>query len=326
MSIKSNTIRMNTVELKRLGSNKVVIVFLMVVALFILGGIISPGFLEFGHIMNVLSLSSFLGIIALAQTIVILSGNEGLDLSVGAVASLASVMAAKIMQGQNGNLMQAVIIVLFTGFVIGSISGIGISFFKVPALVMTLAMGSVVGGFSLVYTNGQPTGRASKFVVALGSGRLGPFPHILIIWIVVLLFTLAAFRKLKWGKKLYGVGANDVTAQLSGVRTRMLRMFAYSLAGMISALAGIFLLGYTETPYLDIGSVYILPSVAAVVIGGVSLVGGSGNYLGVVAGSIVLTTLNSILVSLRMGEGGRQIVYGLVILVVLSAYSIRKKN
>jgi ribose transport system permease protein len=134
------------------------------------------------------------------------------------------------------------------------------------------------------------------------------------------------FRRLKWGKKLFGVGANDITAKLSGVRTRLVRMFAYTLSGIISALAGIFLLGYTEMPYLDIGSIYIMPSVAAVVIGGVSLSGGKGSYLGVIAGAIVLTTLNSILVSLRMGEGGRQIVYGLVILVVLSAYSIKKRN
>ena len=315
-----------TLELKGLLGNKVFIAFLMAVVLFFLWGIILPGVLKISHIMNVLSLSSFLGIIALGQTIVIISGSEGLDLSVGAVASLGSVMAAKVMQGDNANVLPAVLLVVATGFIIGTISGVGVSFFHVPALVMTLAMGSVVGGFSLVYTNGQPTGRGAELIVSLGSGRLGPFPNILIIWIVVSIIALFCFQRLKWGKKLFGVGANDITAKLSGVRTRLVRMFAYSLSGIISALAGIFLLGYTEMPYLDIGSIYIMPSVAAVVIGGVSLSGGKGSYLGVIAGAVVLTTLNSILVSLRMGQGGRQIVYGLVILVVLSAYTIKRRN
>lgn len=313
-------------RIKQFVANRVTISFGLVVLLFVIGGIISSGFFTVSHLMNILGLSSFLGIIALGQTIVILSGMEGLDLSVGAVVSLGAVMSAKIMETSNGNVVPAIAAVLLTGFIVGTINGIGVAYFRVPALIMTLAMSSVVAGFALVYTNGQPTGGAAPAIVSIGSGRLGAVSLMFVVWVVIVILAELALRKLRWGHKLYGTGANNLTAGLSGVRTRLLRMFAYSLSGVISALAGVFVLGYTQLPYLDIGSVYVLPSIAAVVIGGVSLAGGEGRYLGVVAGAIVLTTLNSILVTLRMGEGGRQIVYGVVILLVLYMYSLRRKR
>lgn len=316
----------NQLKTKQFISSKTTISFLLVIALFLFGGVVSSGFLELKHVMNILGLSSFLGIIALGQTIVILSGMEGLDLSVGAVASLASVMAAKIMVSSNENILIALLVVLVTGFIIGTINGIGVSYFKIPALVMTLAMSSVVAGFALVYTNGQPTGGASPALVSIGAGRVGPLSIMFIIWIAISVLGVFCLHKLRWGYKLYGTGSNNVTAKLSGVNTGLIQMFAYSLSGIISAIAGVFLLGYTQMPYLDIGSVYVMPSIAAVVIGGVTLAGGKGNYWGVFAGAIVLTTLNSILVTLRLGEGGRQVVYGIVILLVLSMYSIKKRN
>lgn len=313
----------NAQKLRQTLGNHVAVSFGLAVLLFVVGGTISSGLFSLSHLMNILGLASFLGIIALGQTIVILSGREGLDLSVGAVVSLAAVMSAKIMEASNANLFPALVAVLMAGFIVGTINGVGVAFFQVPALIMTLAMSSVVAGFSLVYTNGQPTGGAAPLVVSVGSGRLGFVSIMVIVWVAVTVIAEVVLRKLRWGHMLYATGANSVTASLSGVRTRRLRMFAYSLSGVISGLAGILVLGYTQLPYLDIGSVYVLPSIAAVVIGGVSLAGGQGRYVGVVAGAIVLTTLNSILVTLRLGQGGRQVVYGVVILLVLSVYRLR---
>lgn len=313
-------------RVKVLYSNKVFVASLIAILLFIFGQIISPGFSDFSHIMNILSLSTFLGIIALGQTLVILSGAEGIDLSVGSIISLSAVVASQIMNGSNNNILQAVAVVIIAGFLIGTVNGVGISYFKIPPLIMTLAMSSVVQGIALIYTAGQPKGKAAPYLVTLGTERSFEIPNILFIWIIIILAALFFLRKTSGGLMLYGVGENNLTAELSGIKTRLLRTIVYGISGSISALGGLFLLGYTATAYLDIGSAYIMPSVAAVVIGGVSLAGGNGSYLGTAIGAVVLTTLGSILVALKMGEAGRQIVYGLVLLLLLIIYARQKKN
>lgn len=311
---------------QRIVASKTAMAFIIAIALYFFGGILSPGFLRFEHLTNVLSLSAYVGIISLGQALVVLSGKEGIDLSGGAIISLSVCMAAQFMQGQNGNLAGAAAVVLVVGFILGCLSGIGVSFFEMPPLVMTLAMGSVVAGLTLIFTDGQPKGRAAPLLKTIGTGRIAELPNIVIVWAVIAVVAILLLSRTKWGRMLYSIGENDLTAQLSGARTKIIRTVVYGLSGAISAAAGLFLLGYTGTAYLDIGSKYVMPSVAAVVIGGVSLEGGKGKYTGVLAGAVILTTLGSILVSLKMGEGGRQIVYGLVLLVLLAAYARNNKN
>ncbi len=313
-------------RVKSFFANKTVTAFVIAIGLYLVGGIISPGFLQFSHLTNVLSLSAYLGIIALGQTIVIISGKEGIDLSVGSIISLTVCMAAQMMNGENGNIWFAAIVVIAVGFGLGCVSGMGVSFFGMPPLVMTLAMGSVIQGLTLIYTGGQPKGKSAELLQIIGTGRTADIPYILIVWVIIAAIAIVLLSKTKWARLLYGIGENDLTARLSGAGTKVIRMIAYGLSGAIAAIAGLFLLGYTGTAYLDIGSKYVMPSIAAVVIGGVSMEGGKGKYAGVIAGAIVLTTLNSILVSLNTGEGGRQIVYGLVLLVLLGMYAKRKKN
>lgn len=311
---------------KALYSNKVIVALLIAVGLFVFGQLIAPGFADFSNVMNILSLSAFLGIIALGQTLVILSGAEGIDLSVGAVISLSAVMASQMMNGQNGSFIPAVLAVLAAGFIIGLANGAGVSFLKIPPLIMTLAMSSVIQGAALIYTDGQPKGKGAPFLISLGSQRSMGIPNILFIWAAVIILTILVLRRTSWGFRLYAAGENDLTARLSGIKTRTVRTLAYGASGCISALGGLFILGYTATSYLDIGSAYIMPSIAAVVIGGVSLAGGNGSYMGTAVGAIVLTTLGSILVTLKMGEAGRQVVYGLVLLLLLIIYARQRKN
>ncbi len=313
-------------RLGRLKENKVLFAYLIAVALFFVGGVINPGFLHFQHIINILSLSSFLGIVVLAQTIVILCGGEGIDLSVGSFISLATVIASQMLGGENQNLFLTLFVVLGVGFLLGLVNGGGVAFFKIPPLVMTLAMGSVVQGIALIYTQGQPKGKACSLLTLLGTGRTLSIPNILLLWLVITLVALLVLERMRIGKILYGVGENEITAELCGIRTLWVRFFTYGFSGMIAAFAGICLLGYTGTSYLDLGSAYIMPSVAAAVIGGITLAGGNGSYIGAVAGAVILTTINSLMICLKAGEGGRKIVYGMVILVVLFLYSKREKN
>lgn len=298
----------------------------LLAGLFLLGQLLAPGFIATEQIMTILSLSSFLGILALGQTIVIVSGGEGIDLSIGALVSLSSVIAAQIIDKEAANLPMALLTVLVVGFLLGLMNGVGVTYFKIPPLVMTLAMSSVVQGIALVYTGGQPKGGASEFLKTLGTGRTGPFNNILFVWTLLAAVAIFLLQRTRMGKVLYGVGSNPVTATLSGANSSLVKMIAFAACGAVSALGGLLLLGYTGTAYLDIGSAYLMPTVAAVVIGGISLAGGKGGYTGVVIGTITLTTLSSLLLALRMGEGGRQVVYGLVLLLLLTAYSRKQTD
>jgi ribose transport system permease protein len=312
--------------LRSLASNKLVIAVAAVIVLFVFGEILSPGFLSFNHMMSVVRLSVFLGIVALGQTLVVMAGGEGIDLSVGSVLSLGVVIASSLLAGKDANIPAALAAALAAGFAIGVVNGVGISYVGIPPLIMTLAMASVVEGLSLIYTGGYPKGTAPNLLEVLGNGRILNVPNVILLWIVVIvLATLVLFRK-RWGAVLFGVGANSITAELSGIDVKRFRMFVYGICGAISGFAGFLVLGYTGTPYLNLGAPYLMSSIAAVAIGGISLAGGSGSYVGAAIGCILLTTLSSILVALQTTEAVRQIVYGSLLFVIVVAYTRRRKE
>jgi len=313
-------------RVRALAANQLAIAVLAIVALFVFGEIIAPGFLSFGHLMSVLRLSVFLGIVALGQALVVMAGGEGIDLSVGSVLSLGVCISSSLLLGKDANIPVALLAAAAAGFAIGLVNGIGVSYVGIPPLIMTLAMASVVEGLSLIYTGGYPRGSAPRILEVLGNGRTLQIPNILILWIVVIIgATLVLFRK-RWGAVLFGVGANSITAELSGINVKRFRMFVYGICGAIAGLAGFFVLGYVGTPYLNLGAPYLMTSIAAVAIGGISLAGGAGSYLGAAIGCVLLTTLSSILVALKTTESVRQIVYGSLVFIIVVAYTRRKRD
>jgi len=321
----TNTVAiLSKIYLKKIVLNRVFIAFVGIFLLFIFGEIIFPGFMSFTHIMSVLRMSVFLGIVALGQTIVVISGNEGIDLSVGSVLSLGVVISAYFLNGKNINIPAAIIIVTFIGFVIGTVSGAGISYIGIPPLIMTIAMGSVIEGLSLIVTKGFPTGNAPPLLETIGNDRIFNIPYLILLWIVIIIVASVILKRTGWGNILYGVGANSLTAELSGINVKRFRIYVYGVCSAISAFDGLLLLSYTGTPYLNLGAPYVMASIAAIAIGGISLAGGSGNYLGTATGCIFLTTLNSILVALQTSEAGRQIAYGVLLLFLIVAYTRRK--
>lgn len=311
---------------KSLLSNKLTIAVGAIIALFVFGEIISPGFLSFNHLMSVLRLSVFLGIVALGQSLVVMAGGEGIDLSVGAVVSLGVVVASSFLMGKDANIPVAIVAVVASGFAIGLANGVGISYIGIPPLIMTLAMSSVVEGLSLLYTKGYPSGTASPLLESAGNGRVLGVPIVLLLWIVVIVAAMLLLFRKRWGAVLFGVGANSVTAELSGINVKRFRMFVYAISGAISAFAGLMVLGYTGTPYLNLGAPYLMSSIAAVAVGGIALAGGSGSYVGAVIGCILLTTLTSILVALQTTEAVRQIVYGSLLFIIVIAYTRRVRE
>ncbi|MFN2167044.1 MAG: ABC transporter permease, partial [Anaerolineae bacterium] len=284
-------------------SNRVVIAFLLVIALFVAGEIIVPGFLHFSHIMTVLQASFFLGLVSLGQTIVVLSGREGLDLSVGSMVTVGVILGAFVLMGKDANLVQTILAVLAAGFVLGLVNGLGVAFLKLAPLIMTLAWGIVVNGLLIGITKGLKPGKASPILETLGHGSLvlGASEHALkipwvnVIWVIIIVLVWFFLKRTSGGYILYAVGANDRAAELLGIRVRLVRVMAYAVSGMLSAFSGLLLLGFVQNPDLQLGERYVLPSAVAVIIGGIRFGGGAGTYLGAVAGSIFLTTLASVL-------------------------------
>jgi ribose transport system permease protein len=308
--------------IKRCIQNNIFMAIFLSIALLVIGNIISRGFAAWSNILNLLMIAFFLGVIALGQTVVMITDSGGIDLSIGSILQLAMILVAQICARNNFPFFLAVTITLLICFGFGILNGIGIAMLKIPSIIMTLSMSNVVIGVMLIYTKGFPTGMSPKGLSQTIYGKTLGLPNMIWIWFIIIVIALFILMKTKTGRIMYGVGMNRLTAELSGVNTRIVRILAYGVSGFICGLAGIFLLGYMSTPNnLETGSGYVMPTIAAAVLGGISLSGGKGSYGGAVMGVIFLTILEAMLMTIQMGEPVRKIIYGAVVIAVLISYS-----
>ena len=299
---------------------------LISILLLLIGQVINPGFASISNIGNLLAIASILAIGAAGQTAVVISGGGGIDLSLGAMMSMGAVLGSGVLRGSDSRIVLTLVVLLAMGALFGFLNGAGIWWMKIPPLVMTLAIASVVDGFTLFISQGRPFGSPSPLILAVGGGRIFVFLRWLVVFAIgfVALFTFL-FRRTKYGKKLFLTGNNRIAAELNGIRVRNIVLITYVLAGMMYALAGLFLLSAVGTAQMQMGTQYTLLSVAAVVLGGTQLTGGKGTYLGTALGSIVLVTLSSVLITIGMAPGVRLIITGIVLVFILSIYSRQPK-
>ena len=301
--------------------NPITVAITLIIFLLFLGNFISPGFASPNQIISLLIVASLLGIISAGQNLVILGGKEGIDLSVGGVVSIAAVVAGNVMDGSNAAILPAVVVTLFVGALIGLINGIGVTFIKIPPLVMTLGMLGVLQGLLVVVRNGVPSGNAAPFLVHFATKPfLNTFPGILWLWLIITLFLVFLLKHTVYGLRIYAIGTNERAAKMTAVPVELIRVSLFILSGMFSALAGICILGYSGSSFANIGEQYILPSIIAVVFGGTSLAGGKGGYVGTALGAILLIILQSILITIRIDESGRQMIFGATLLLLMVFY------
>lgn len=301
--------------------NKIFIAILLIIFLFIAGEIIVSDFLSLNQILLTIKMSSFIALFGLCQMIVISSGGGGLDLSVGYTATITAVLTASVMDGSNAHLPQAILIALIIGVLVGIGNGLLVSYLNLPPLVVTLAMSSILQGAINVYTAGANiTGKPSPILQVIAAQYTGIIPNILILLLILASIVMIVFTKTKWGLIHFGVGANETAAYLSGVNVKLTRCVSYLMSGILSSLWGLLLLGNMGIAFKDMGSNYVMPSIAAVVVGGVSLAGGNGNYIGVILGSIFLQTLTNLLVALGWGDAGKWLGFGIVLFLLLIVY------
>ena len=312
--------------MKRFSVSPSVAALILAVVLFLLSGFLPNSYgsdvkVAVAQATNIVRLAVFLGVIAAGQTLVIISGGEGIDLSVGAVVTLGAIIVFRIVDGDNSMVLPALAACLAAGAIIGLINGLGVTVIRIPPLVMTLGMAGVVQGIILVVTQGELIGGPAPIMSTLISRPLvWEIPGVVIIWLLVGLIMWAVLERTTYGKQLFAVGVNRTTARLSGVRTPLIVLATFTLSGMLAALGGFMVLGFTGSVFLNLGDRYLFPSIAAVVVGGTVLAGGAGSYWGTMSGALVLTLITSLLTALQLPESYRLMVLGVILLVLLSVY------
>jgi ribose transport system permease protein len=312
--------------MKKISISPPVAAVLLSIILFVLSGLLPNGYgsnvdIAIAQATNIIRLSVFLGIIAAGQTLVIISGSEGIDLSAGAVVTLTAIIVYAMVNGRDSMVIPALFAALLAGAMVGLLNGIGISFLKIAPLVMTLGMAGVITGLILVINHGNVNGAVAKIMTKIiARPLLFGIPGAIIIWVVFAALIWLLLERTVYGKQLFAIGVNRTTAQLSGINVTSMALATYALAGMLSGLGGFLVVGNTGVVFINLGNPFLFPSIAAVAVGGTLLSGGKGSYFGSMAGSLVLTLITSLLTTMQMPDSVRRMVLGATLLFLISIY------
>jgi ribose transport system permease protein len=290
-----------------------------IIVLLLLGSLYSPNFLSPEYLLQQLKVGAFLGVIATGMMLVILLGQ--IDLSVPWTVTVGAMMASAITAyGPMGEIF-AIPFGVLCGLLIGLVNGIGVAYLRIPSMIMTLAVNAVAQGLMVAYTGGfAPVDSASPAMRYLAAGTTLGLPNAVIVWAITGAAAVFVLNRTTFGRAIYGIGNKEAAAYLSGIPTRRVVTVAFALCGGLAAFGGVLLAGYGGKAAQSMGDAYLLPAIAAVVLGGTSILGGRGNYIGTIAGVILITLLQSILSVMQIAEFGRQIIYGAIIIAMLLLY------
>jgi ribose transport system permease protein len=264
--------------------------------------------------------AAILGIMAAGQTVVLLSA--GVDLSVAFTASAAAYVIA---QNSVHGALAAILIGVAIGLVVGITNGIGVGIFGVQPLIMTLGVGSIEYGILIVYSQSETTGApvVPGPIYELGTGTVLQYIPLdaLIVWLPVSVILILGLKFSGLGRAIFAVGDNPIACRLAGVRRWQVLLATYTICGVLAALGGMILGGNANAVDASLANSYLLLTVAAAVIGGTSVFGGSGGYAGTIIGALILTVLDSLLTVIDASQSTRQILYGTIILLLAWAYA-----
>jgi ribose/xylose/arabinose/galactoside ABC-type transport system permease subunit len=296
-----------------------VIGFVLIV---VAGSLASPTFLTFTNIRNVFLQSAMLGVVAVGMTFVILTG--GIDLSVGMVLSLCSVVAAMLFDNGRGYPLPIVILAtLALGAAIGAINGGVIIWRGVAPFIVTLAMMAIASGAALTVSNGRPIGGITGTYAWIGAGQIGPVPVPVLIMIVTFIVGAVVLRFTPYGRGVYAVGGNEQAARLSGIPVNRVKLLTYLISGFCAGLGAIIFSARVTVGDPWAGRSLELDAIAAVVIGGTSLFGGIGALWGTFLGTLIILMINNLLNLMNVSPYAQGIAKGLIILIAIAIYKQR---
>lgn len=293
-----------------------------VIVLVLVTGLTISGFFSKSSLYTTLILASFLGIAAAGETLVILIG--GIDLSVPSLISGANLVVT-LLAGKHWSFGLAMLFVLACAGVVGAVNGFVVHRFKAAPLIVTLATGAMVTGGTLGWTHGGqvsgiPPGWLTRFSSPIGTFLGISFPPVLVLWLVIAIALGVILHMSVTGRKIYATGANEQAAVLAGIKTERVWIGSFMVSAIGSAMVGIVLVGFTGEGEAGVGDPYLFLSLAAVLVGGTSLVGARGDYWRTVLGALIMTLFTTLLVGHGAGEALQEILTGVLILLFVAIY------
>jgi ribose/xylose/arabinose/galactoside ABC-type transport system permease subunit len=302
---------------------KIVLIFLF---LFVVMSIVSPAFLTETNIFNMIRQISINGIISVGMTFVLVAG--GIDLSVGAVLALASIIGSDFAHPGTYPLIVPIAVAVAIGAFIGLLNGVIIAKGRVPAFIVTMGMMTICRGLTLIYHRGTAVLDFSDSFGVIGGGNLWGIPIPIIIFFVLAMVFAFILNWTRFGRYVYAIGGNAVCARISGINTSRMTIAVYVISGILAAIAGIVLTSRVMAATVIAGQGYELDAIAAVVIGGTSLSGGIGTVGGTIVGALIIGILNNGLVLLNVSSYFQNVVQGLIIIgaVFLDQYTNSKRK
>ncbi|WP_337184108.1 ABC transporter permease [Shinella sp.] len=295
--------------------NPPLLTFVLVALVWLVAGLTLRGFGAYGHLRYLLELAAVIGIAAAGQTLVILMG--GIDLSVGAVITVTAILLPLISPAWDPTGLVGIVLALAIAAGIGFLNGAGAAYLRVPPIIMTLAMATFLQGLLVIVAGGSAVTVSNPAVILLGQARPLGVPAGMILWVVVSAAVLLLIHRMPIGARFLALGANPLATRLSGVSVTRNTLILYALSGFFAGLAGILVLGMNRQGYVGIGDPYLLTSIAAVVLGGTSILGGRGTYAGTIPGAILLVTTTALITVVNASPGWRSIMFGTLILALL---------
>ena len=301
-----------------LRDNPLIPLILLLLVLIGILQIMQPGIINQRWIGNTVKFAIPLAMLAACQTLTMYTG--GIDLSAGAVATMAAFVTAT--QTPLVGVGPALLLAMVPAVLIGLLNGFGVGICRVHPLIMTLGTGLIGTGFLQVYQRSVIASGSEipAFLQWLGTGRTYGFPNALALFIPFAAVILLGQKRTGFGRLLFALGSNEQATRLSGVRSWQVYFALYTLSALIAGITGLLYVGLIKAPSLSLVEPLLLPSVAAAVIGGTSIFGGRGSYAGTIVGALILTVMGTMLTLLQMPEGGRRILFGLIILSLTAVY------
>jgi ribose transport system permease protein len=295
----------------------------VLIALALVSNVLYPGFFEIGNLRNILSQNAPVGLVAIGMTFVMIAG--GFDLSVSSVFAAAGVAFASFAGHMPVEL--AFVAVLGVGAVAGSINGAIVTRLHVNPFVATLGTSSAFSGLAYLYSHSQPVVADKPAFSALGNNAILGVPASIVIFAVAFVVGALVLSKSVFGRSVYAVGGNAEAARLAGIRVDLVRFIAYAVTGVCAALAGMIIASRTGVGQADIGATITLDSIAIVIIGGTSLLGGEGAMWRTLVGLLILATINNLFDSLALDTAAQSLVKGIIVVaaVALDAYTRRRQ-
>lgn len=283
----------------------------------------SDRFLTVDNLINVLRQASINGIISIGMMIVILT--RGLDLSVGSVLALSTVISADLLVRGEVSPLGAIIVAVGIGTLAGLISGVLVTFVKIPPFIATLGMMTFARGAALQYTGGKPItglGELGEGIRYIGSADIGGVPVPIIVAILVYILAYLFLNQTPFGRFIYAMGNNEKAAYLSGLPVRSIKLFVYAVSGSLASLAGIILIARLNSAQPTAGTLFEFNAIAAVVVGGTSFNGGEGTVWGTLIGVLIIAVLSNGLNLLAIPSFYQDIASGAVIALALLLYRL----